>query len=649
LNKPKILFVDDDPNVLAIVKEVLIDSGEFEVVTAESSKAGIKVLESDTIDLLIADEGMPECSGTELLKSVAENYPNVIRFMLTGNRTPEVAQKALNNDLIEGFFAKPWDNFEMQVSIKKALAKKKDNDSILNNEKKNLIKFKAVLNLLNKICDIKEINHIMEIILSEMISFTDSDQGVINLISPEDIKQFSTVVRVLDRNDNVLDPIIGESLAGWVMINKQQLHVEDLDNDERFSGITSLEGRYKSIICSPLIVSGELIGLITLVRNSSKEPYNMNHCRLVNLISSQAAQILTNGKLNEELAESNNLLRESLKKLKLENIQLKLNSVSNHNFENIIGQSKPIKRVLSLASQCSFNDFSVLISGETGTGKELIARAIHGNSDKKTEPFIVINCGIETETLLESELFGHVKGAFTGATQNKIGMFKEADGGTIFLDEIGDAPLSTQTAILRVIQHGEIKPLGSTKTEIVNVRILSATNKDLKNEIKSKSFREDLYYRLATFHIELPPLRERQSDIPLIVRYYLKTLNIKLRKEALRVSPDALRILMRYSWPGNIRQLENELDRAAVTCDLDGVIKPRDLSDDLFKSASDFVSPDKYEGSLKTVVESVEKDMIKSTLANNRGNISKSAQKLGLSRVGLTNKVERYKIEADFK
>lgn len=512
-----------------------------------------------------------------------------------------------------------------------------------------LSEFKIILNLINKICAIRETNHIMDIIISELIFVTDSDQGVINLISSEDFRQLSTVVRVIDRNKEVIDRGIGDSIAGWVIKNRQLLCVKDLDNDDRFRGLNSRDGVYQSIICSPMIVRGDLIGIVTLVRSSSKPPYDSNPCRLTGILASQTAQILSNAKLIEELAESKRLLEISYSKLKDENRKLKTGSGMGGGFENIIGKSKPMKEVLALTSKCSMNDSQVLITGDTGTGKELIARAIHYNSERKDKPFVVINCSIKTETLLESELFGHVRGAFSGAIRDKKGLFKEADGGTIFLDEIGDAPSSTQAYILRVIQNGEIKPLGSTKVEIVDVRVLSATNKNLMEEIKNKTFREDLYYRLATFHIELPPLRQRQGDIPVLINHFLKNLAIKHRRETLRISPEALEILMRYSWPGNIRQLENEMERMAVTCDPDGIIKPKDLSQEFLAFDYNADDRDKTTGDLKKIIEEVERSVIKDALTRNRGNISETSRQLGLTRKGLTNKIGRYGIAADFK
>jgi len=304
-----------------------------------------------------------------------------------------------------------------------------------------------------------------------------------------------------------------------------------------------------------------------------------------------------------------------------------------------------MKKALSLASVCSANSNPVLITGETGTGKELIAKAVHYNSDRKDKPLVIVNCGFKTETLLESELFGHIKGAFTGAINNKKGLFKEADEGTIFLDEIGDAPLPIQKAILRVIQEGEIRPLGSTKTEIVDVRVISATNKDLTEEIEKQRFREDLFYRLNTFTIELPPLRDRKSDILLFANHFLKKLQVDLQKDNLEISSEAIKFCENYDWPGNVRQLENEINRAAAVCGIEDIIEVNDFSPALVKTIINSDSYSNYRGRLKDLVEKIEIDVIKSTLTEYQGNFVQTAEVLGLSRKGLKTKMARYKIE----
>jgi len=241
-------------------------------------------------------------------------------------------------------------------------------------------------------------------------------------------------------------------------------------------------------------------------------------------------------------------------------------------------------------------------------------------------------------------LFGHVKGSFTGADHTKTGLFKEADGGTIFLDEIGDAPLSTQVAILRVIQSGEIRPVGSTKTEYVDVRVISATNKNLHEEIGRERFREDLYYRLSTFTIELPPLCNRAEDIPLLVHHVLKKMRVKVSNENLSLAPAAMEALTRYAWPGNVRQLENEIERAAVVCDTKGIIDLTDLSPEVRQSAGSGSPPGRLHGSLRDSVESLERDLISAALAEHEGNILQTANALGLTRKGLKDKMTRYGI-----
>jgi Nif-specific regulatory protein len=510
-----------------------------------------------------------------------------------------------------------------------------------------LDELRIINNLLDRICRVRETNHIMQTIVSELIRTTGANQGIINLVTPSKDDVLRTVVRDRKSDAGGLPYKVSDLISGWVLKNKKMLKIDDLDRDDRFQGLSSDDGRNKSIVCFPMMVRNEIIGLTTLVRGSEKGPFADDHCRLAGILTSQSAHILSNAMLLEELARKNELLEISSKKLKAENIRLRGEVRATFGFENIIGKSPAMKNVLGLVSRFCGNDSPILITGETGTGKELIARAIHYNSDRKDKPFVIKNCGVKTETLLESELFGHMKGSFTGAIRDKAGLFKEADGGTIFLDEIGDAPLSTQAAILRVIQNGEIRPIGSTKTEYVDVRILSATNKDLNEEIKKSAFREDLFYRLNTFLIELPPLRHRKDDIPLLADYFLKRLRIKTGNENLSMSAAAMDSLCRHPWPGNIRQLENEIERAAVICNIDGSIEPHDFSPELLTGMTGSVDAGRYRGRLRDSVAEVETEIIKSALAEYKGNILQTSKALGLTRKGLKDKISRYNIDLE--
>lgn len=252
------------------------------------------------------------------------------------------------------------------------------------------------------------------------------------------------------------------------------------------------------------------------------------------------------------------------RELKSENQQLRSALQKKYRFDNIVGQSDEIMNVLGLVERVAESDSTVLITGESGTGKELVAKAIHFNSDRATKPFIPINCGAIPSELLESELFGHIKGAFTGAIANRVGRFEMAEGGTLFLDEIGDMSANLQVKLLRVLQERTFEPVGSTKTITANVRVVAATNANLERAVEDGRFREDLYYRLNVIPIAIPPLRHRPSDIPLLIHHFMEQFNRGRERKLTGVAPDAMEILSRYNWPGNIRELENLVERLTI-------------------------------------------------------------------------------------
>ncbi|HPC36598.1 MAG TPA: sigma-54 dependent transcriptional regulator [Candidatus Marinimicrobia bacterium] len=312
----------------------------------------------------------------------------------------------------------------------------------------------------------------------------------------------------------------------------------------------------------------------------------------------------------------------------------------NH-IDQIIGESPSIKNIYYLISKVARSSSNILITGRSGTGKELVARAIHQNSPRSNAPFIAINCGAIPDTLFESELFGLKKGSFTGATMDKDGVFRAANGGTLFLDEVGEIPIHTQVKLLRAIESKEIKPIGSTNSLIVDVRILSATQKDLLKEIEEGNFREDLYYRLNIVEIHLPSLSERKEDIPLLVDHFIQTYNNELKRKVLGADKDTMKILMDYKWKGEVRELENIIERAVLLCEGD-YITPRDLPAGLSEGKSNFSDiPD----DLKSSVRNFERQHILGILRRVDFDKNKTAELLGIGLSSLYRKIEELGIE----
>jgi DNA-binding NtrC family response regulator len=312
-----------------------------------------------------------------------------------------------------------------------------------------------------------------------------------------------------------------------------------------------------------------------------------------------------------------------------------------HKFDNIIGKSKVIQDVFEMIRRVSKTDTTVLITGKTGTGKELVARAIHKSSERADKPFVVVNSSAIPETLLESELFGHVKGAFTGALRDKRGLFQEAHQGTLFLDEIGEIPPSTQVKLLRAIEDETFTPVGGTKGEMVDIRLLAATNHDLQQEVHTGSFRDDLYYRLRVMSIHLPQLKERREDIPLLANHFAKKYNSSLKKEVKRISKEALSLLLDYEWPGNVRELEHTIERAVLICDSEDIL-PEHLSPEIQFPEETLIRKAGEEG---RSLEAMEKEYIRMILKKTGGHKSKASSVLGMDRRTLYRKLKNYGIK----
>ncbi len=332
--------------------------------------------------------------------------------------------------------------------------------------------------------------------------------------------------------------------------------------------------------------------------------------------------------------------------LKAENATLKSKMSADYELENIIGKSRSMKALIDMMAMVAPSEATVLITGESGTGKELIAKSIHHNSPRKDRPLVVVNCAALTETLLESELFGHEKGSFTGAEKRREGRFKQADKGTVFLDEIGETSAAMQAKLLRVIQEREIQRVGGEETLRVDVRILAATNRNLEEDVKNQKFREDLFYRLNVVTLRIPALRERQDDVPLLAQHFLAKYATKNHKQVKGFSPTAMEMLLKYSWPGNVRELENVIERAVILLPDEHVTEkelPATITES-YAGKSDWVAPPEPATANRPLGE-IEKEAILATLEASAGNKSETARRLGINRKTLHKKLKDYGID----
>ena len=337
---------------------------------------------------------------------------------------------------------------------------------------------------------------------------------------------------------------------------------------------------------------------------------------------------------------------EERERLKEENSQLREVVAGRFTYSGILSRNSRMQDIFSQIKKVADLKTTILVLGESGTGKELVARAIHQNGRRSQKPFVAVNCGAIPENLLESELFGHVRGAFTDASSDKAGLFEQADGGTLFLDEIGEMPLALQVKLLRVLQEGEIRRVGGSAANKIDVRVISATSRDLSADVADGRFREDLYFRLNVFCLQLPPLRERVEDIPLLAEHFLKRYGSGNDTESLRIEPDAMRTLMAHRWPGNIRELENAIERACIICEggrITSACLPtsvRQLDDRYLNESGDDENL-----SIKKAEDTIERELIRKALAKTGGNRTQAAKILEISHRSLLYKLKEYGIE----
>ncbi|GAB4138887.1 MAG: hypothetical protein Fur0037_04800 [Planctomycetota bacterium] len=530
----------------------------------------------------------------------------------------------------------------------------------------------AFLEIARALNEERDISRLLTQIVDAAIDLCGAERGFL-LLGQGD--QTSVEVARNFAQEEVLSPDhkLSRTIARRVLETGVAELTTNAQEDDRFRDLQSVTDlRLRSVLCIPIRIHGAVGGVLYVDNRLQQHCFMEREKQLLISLADHAGTAIHNARTLEELRRQKMDLQAALARVDQLNAALKgrleekdaeltrmredlsagsLGQRTRYDYRKIVGTGRAMRSVFAVLDKYIDADDPVLITGESGTGKELVARAIHSQSARAPFPFVSENCAALPEALLESELFGHTKGAFTGATSDKKGLLEHADKGVLFLDEVGEMPLELQKKLLRVLQEGEVRPLGGSSTVTVNVRIIAATNRNLEEMVREGDFREDLYYRLAVLPVHLPPLRERREDIPHLVRRFLSDLESETNVR-IRLSPDAMDRLVAYSWPGNVRELQNEIRRAAILCD--GVILEQHLSRNVqegrshqaFSEADSDLVPAERGTTLPDIVRELETREVKKALAKAQGNKSRAAEMLGLSRFALQRKLEKYGIEA---
>ncbi len=515
------------------------------------------------------------------------------------------------------FFTDSSGNITETVGSWLDITERKKSEEFIN---KWIVMEELAANIATRFINSRDIEKDIKHSLMATSKFLNGDRGLIAVYS-DDFKRISRIyewckesnrdsAEIFKEISRKVFPWLNEKLMSYNLINIPSLSSipSEGEKEKKFLSASGV----KSFLINPLIYNNIPVGFVGFFTEDHEKTWEEIDIRLIKITGNIFANLLF----------KNNFSSRETKKAEISS------------FYNIIGKSIPMRKIYSLIEDLSDTETTVLITGETGTGKELVAEALHNRGLRRHKPLIKVNCSGLSENLQESELFGHIKGAFTGAIRDKMGLFQKAEGGTIFLDEIGDISIEMQKKLLRVIQEKEIKPVGSENTFTVDVRIIVATNKDLREKVLNGTFREDLFYRLNIIEINLPPLRERKDDIPLLAEYFIRKLNMSMKKNIKSMSKEVEHIFSTYSWPGNVRELENAIEHAFIV-NHDNIITPEDIPPYFLN----VMNSDEYYNGNKSEIE-----LIFTTMKENKWNVAKAARILNMSRPTLYKKIKMYNI-----
>jgi len=507
-------------------------------------------------------------------------------------------------------------------------------DERLRNLTEERSRLRLLLDVSGRINSVLCTRDVLDRVMDAVIQVAGAQRGFLVLLDSQREPHLE-ISRNLDGTEHGAEETyqISRTILNRAIQSGRTIFENDAMNNPAFTGYKSVRDlSLRTVICLPLRIDQRDLGAIYLDSRNVSDIMTPEGQELLEAFASQASVAIAN-------ALAHDTLKTFQSRLEVENRSLKRALRSEFSFDSILGQSEAIRRIFEVLGKVADTTVTVLIQGETGTGKEMVARAIHNASPRRAAPFVPINCAAIPDALLEGELFGYRRGAFTGATEDKVGLIETAHGGTVLLDEIGDMPLTLQTKILRVVQDKELQRLGESSPRKVDVRWLAATNRDLDKDIQTGRFRQDLYYRLNVVSMVMPPLRDRPEDILLLADHFLRQSSARMKRDKVYLTAEGRSCLLAYAWPGNVRELENALERACALTTEGPITKEL-----LVPAAAAAMADESAGGTLKDRLLRAERVAIDAALRRSQGNISRAAQALSVSRQHLHNRIRKLEI-----
>jgi len=659
-----ILIVDDEKIGRDVLRGLLINQG-YDLYFATDGIEALEKARELTPDLILLDVMMPRMNGFEVCQNLRNDpiLADVPVIMITAWDDPKALLQGIEAGADDFLHKTNFVGIELQARVRTILRLNRYRRflKISRELESRIAQLSALYDISKTLNSDAELDAILTFVNQKVKELMNVEFALILFHDKEKMKFYLPLLPLEPEESAFCSDqsrfSIASYIAEWVFREGSPALIQDLRTDKRFSKYldeTSNKSEtsiISSILCIPLQSKKHIFGVIEIINKKDGE-FTEDDKQMLETVSDNVAIYIERNNLYQNLQKADMLLRR-------QNATLRLSIKQKYRFDNIIGSSNEILEILKKAEQVAFTDSTVLIYGETGTGKELLAQSIHQLSPRSHKSFVTINCGAIPKELLESELFGHEKGSFTGAIKRRVGRFEEANGGTLFLDEIGDMPLELQVRLLRVLQEGIIQRLGGNDNINVDVRVIAATHRNLAELVAQKMFRDDLYYRLKVFELTIPPLRERKNDIPLLINHFITYYNEKLGKQVTNVDDFAMEILNNHEYPGNIRELQHIIESTMILCKgnvitSDAIPKELRTSDTLDKntmpSMEDIPVPkNKEELRLARIKaqEKIERLFLMNLLSVTHGNVAEAARKSGMNRSWLTEMISKHGLDSD--